>query len=107
MTVNLEALKPALKTQSPIEYNVKAVLLFFTYRLTIKYFRSHRGHVTAVSLVYNIWHVSIWNMSFTKKTGGKALDALQNLPRITLANLRPEPGAKKAVSYIAFFNISS
>uniref|UniRef100_A0A3Q2QKI7 Large ribosomal subunit protein uL15m n=1 Tax=Fundulus heteroclitus TaxID=8078 RepID=A0A3Q2QKI7_FUNHE len=35
-------------------------------------------------------------MSFTKKTGGKALDVLQNLPRITLANLRPEPGAKKA-----------
>lgn len=37
-------------------------------------------------------------MSFTKKTGGKALDALQNLPRITLANLRPEPGSKKLVS---------
>uniref|UniRef100_A0A3Q0SHD1 Uncharacterized protein n=1 Tax=Amphilophus citrinellus TaxID=61819 RepID=A0A3Q0SHD1_AMPCI len=30
---------------------------------------------------------------------GKALDVLQNLPRITLANLRPEPGAKKAVSF--------
>lgn len=42
-------------------------------------------------------------MSFTKKPGGKALDALQNLPRITLANLRPEPGAKKPVS----FNVSS
>lgn len=37
-------------------------------------------------------------MSFTKKPGGKALDALQNLPRITLANLRPEPGSKKLVS---------
>ncbi|XP_045558142.1 39S ribosomal protein L15, mitochondrial isoform X2 [Salmo salar] len=35
-------------------------------------------------------------MSFTKKPGGKALDILQNLPRITLANLRPEPGTKKA-----------
>ncbi|XP_037550426.1 39S ribosomal protein L15, mitochondrial [Nematolebias whitei] len=34
-------------------------------------------------------------MSCTKKTGGKALDVLQNLPRITLANLRPEPGSKK------------
>ncbi|KAM6977632.1 large ribosomal subunit protein uL15m [Aplochiton taeniatus] len=35
-------------------------------------------------------------MSLTKKTGGKALDILQNLPRITLANLRPEPGSKHA-----------
>ncbi|KAG7231167.1 hypothetical protein INR49_011998 [Caranx melampygus] len=34
-------------------------------------------------------------MSFPKKPGGKALDALQNLPRITLANLRPEPGSKQ------------
>ncbi|XP_071382181.1 large ribosomal subunit protein uL15m isoform X1 [Centroberyx affinis] len=34
-------------------------------------------------------------MSFTKKPGGKALDVLQNLPRITLANLRPEPGSRK------------
>lgn len=37
-------------------------------------------------------------MSFTRKPGGKALDILQNLPRISLANLRPEPGTKKAVS---------
>lgn len=37
-------------------------------------------------------------MSFPKKPGGKALDALQNLPRITLANLRPEPGSKKLAS---------
>lgn len=37
-------------------------------------------------------------MPFTKKPGVKALDALQNLPRITLANLRPEPGARKPVS---------
>lgn len=35
-------------------------------------------------------------MSLTKKTGGKALDIVQNLPRITLANLRPEPGSKHA-----------
>uniref|UniRef100_A0A1A8SPV3 Large ribosomal subunit protein uL15m n=1 Tax=Nothobranchius rachovii TaxID=451742 RepID=A0A1A8SPV3_9TELE len=34
-------------------------------------------------------------MSVTKKTGSKALDVLQNLPRITLANLRPEPGSWK------------
>lgn len=34
-------------------------------------------------------------MSFPKKPGGKALDVLQDLPRITLANLRPEPGARK------------
>lgn len=46
-------------------------------------------------------------MSFTKKTGSKALDALQNLPRITLANLRPEPGAKKAVSSIMLVSIAS
>lgn len=35
-------------------------------------------------------------MSFPKKPGGKALDVLQTLPRITLANLRPEPGSRKA-----------
>uniref|UniRef100_G3NK52 Large ribosomal subunit protein uL15m n=1 Tax=Gasterosteus aculeatus TaxID=69293 RepID=G3NK52_GASAC len=35
-------------------------------------------------------------MSFPKKTASKALGILQNLPRISLANLRPEPGAKKA-----------
>lgn len=46
-------------------------------------------------------------MSFTKKSGSKALDALQNLPRITLANLRPEPGAKKAVSALALVNVTS
>ncbi|XP_059900619.1 large ribosomal subunit protein uL15m [Gadus macrocephalus] len=34
-------------------------------------------------------------MSLIKKPGGKALDVLQNLPRITLANLRPEPGSKQ------------
>ncbi|XP_029313439.1 large ribosomal subunit protein uL15m [Cottoperca gobio] len=34
-------------------------------------------------------------MSFPKKPGGKALEVLQTLPRITLANLRPEPGATK------------
>lgn len=32
-------------------------------------------------------------MPVPRKPGGKALDALQNLPRITLANLRPEPGS--------------
>lgn len=32
-------------------------------------------------------------MSFPKKPGGKAIDVLQTLPRITLANLRPEPGS--------------
>lgn len=41
-------------------------------------------------------------MSFPKKPG-KALDILKNLPRITLANLRPEPGSIKAVS----FNVQS
>lgn len=44
-------------------------------------------------------------MSFTKKTGGKALDALQNLPRITLANLRPEPGSKKLVSLTSLMSL--
>ncbi|XP_077410606.1 large ribosomal subunit protein uL15m [Vanacampus margaritifer] len=34
-------------------------------------------------------------MSFPHKTGGKAFEALRNLPRISLANLRPEPGATK------------
>ncbi|XP_077365502.1 large ribosomal subunit protein uL15m [Festucalex cinctus] len=34
-------------------------------------------------------------MSFPRKTGGKAFEALRNLPRISLANLRPEPGATK------------
>ncbi|CAK6976749.1 S ribosomal protein L15%2C mitochondrial [Scomber scombrus] len=34
-------------------------------------------------------------MSFPKKPGGKALDVLKTLPRISLANLRPEPGATK------------
>ncbi|XP_076147404.1 large ribosomal subunit protein uL15m [Alosa pseudoharengus] len=34
-------------------------------------------------------------MSVSKTTGGKSLDILKNLPRITLANLRPNPGAKK------------
>ncbi|TMS09284.1 39S ribosomal protein L15, mitochondrial [Larimichthys crocea] len=34
-------------------------------------------------------------MSVPKKPGGKALEVLQNLPRITLANLRPEPGSKQ------------
>lgn len=34
-------------------------------------------------------------MSFPKKPGGKALEILQNLPRITLANIRAEPGTKK------------
>ncbi|KAM8823697.1 large ribosomal subunit protein uL15m [Spinachia spinachia] len=34
-------------------------------------------------------------MSFHKKNTSKALDVLRNLPRISLANLRPEPGAKK------------
>lgn len=41
-------------------------------------------------------------MSFPKKPGGKALDVLQSLPRISLANLRPEPGATKAVR-VSFF----
>lgn len=35
-------------------------------------------------------------MSVSKNTGGKGLDLLRNLPRISLANLRPNPGAKKA-----------
>ncbi|XP_053715728.1 39S ribosomal protein L15, mitochondrial [Synchiropus splendidus] len=35
-------------------------------------------------------------MSFPKRPGGKALDVLQTLPRITLANLRPEPGARQS-----------
>lgn len=34
-------------------------------------------------------------MSLTKKTAGKTIDIVKNLPRITLANLRPNPGAKK------------
>lgn len=34
-------------------------------------------------------------MSVPHKPGAKALGVLQNLPRITLANLRPEPGSKK------------
>ncbi|KAM7390284.1 hypothetical protein PAMA_008453 [Pampus argenteus] len=34
-------------------------------------------------------------MSFPKKPGGKSLDVLKTLPRISLANLRPEPGARK------------
>ncbi|XP_028822475.1 large ribosomal subunit protein uL15m [Denticeps clupeoides] len=33
-------------------------------------------------------------MSASKATGGKSLDILKNLPRITLANLRPNPGSK-------------
>lgn len=36
-------------------------------------------------------------MSVPRKPGGKALDVLQNLPRITLGNLRPEPGSKTTV----------
>lgn len=42
-------------------------------------------------------------MSFPKKPGGKAIDVLQTLPRITLANLRPEPGSKQEVSVIVPF----
>lgn len=34
-------------------------------------------------------------MSATKTTGGKTIDIIKNLPRITLANLRPNPGATK------------
>ncbi|XP_048867077.1 39S ribosomal protein L15, mitochondrial [Brienomyrus brachyistius] len=34
-------------------------------------------------------------MSTSKTTGGKAIDILRNLPRISLANLRPNPGARK------------
>nr|XP_023694661.1 39S ribosomal protein L15, mitochondrial [Paramormyrops kingsleyae] len=34
-------------------------------------------------------------MSASKTTGGKAIDILRNLPRISLANLRPNPGARK------------
>uniref|UniRef100_A0A1A8HA36 Large ribosomal subunit protein uL15m n=1 Tax=Nothobranchius korthausae TaxID=1143690 RepID=A0A1A8HA36_9TELE len=34
-------------------------------------------------------------MSVTKKAGSKALEMLRNLPRITLGNLRPEPGSCK------------
>ncbi|XP_052004249.1 39S ribosomal protein L15, mitochondrial [Xyrauchen texanus] len=35
-------------------------------------------------------------MSVSKTTGGKTVNIVKNLPRITLANLRPNPGAKKA-----------
>lgn len=35
-------------------------------------------------------------MAVSKVPGGKALDILKTLPKITLANLRPNPGAKKA-----------
>lgn len=41
-------------------------------------------------------------MSFTKNPSGKALEALQKLPRISLKNLRPEPGSKKAVGWNSF-----
>ncbi|XP_077480030.1 large ribosomal subunit protein uL15m [Stigmatopora argus] len=34
-------------------------------------------------------------MSFPNKTSGKALEALRNLPRLSLLNLRPEPGSQK------------
>ncbi|KAK7169668.1 hypothetical protein R3I94_000033 [Phoxinus phoxinus] len=34
-------------------------------------------------------------MSVSKTTAGKTIDIVKNLPRITLANLRPNPGAKK------------
>ncbi|KAM9774550.1 large ribosomal subunit protein uL15m [Syngnathus typhle] len=34
-------------------------------------------------------------MSFPTKSGSKAFEALRNLPRLSLANLRPEPGATK------------
>lgn len=33
-------------------------------------------------------------MSVSKTTGGKSIDIVKNLPRITLANLRPNPGAR-------------
>lgn len=33
-------------------------------------------------------------MSLIKKPGGKTIEIVKNLPRITLANLRPNPGAK-------------
>lgn len=99
LTLNREVPKSALKTNH-IDCKVKTVLLFFIHNFVL----SSTSGVTSVTWLLcpwfgNLWHVSVWNMSFTKKTGSKALDALQNLPRITLANLRPEPGAKKAVSY--------
>ncbi|KPP73211.1 39S ribosomal protein L15, mitochondrial-like [Scleropages formosus] len=34
-------------------------------------------------------------MSASKTTAGKAIDILRNLPRVNLANLRPNPGARK------------
>ncbi|XP_056128319.1 39S ribosomal protein L15, mitochondrial [Rhinichthys klamathensis goyatoka] len=34
-------------------------------------------------------------MSVSKTTAGKTIDIVKNLPRVTLANLRPNPGAKK------------
>lgn len=34
-------------------------------------------------------------MSVSRTTAGKTIDIVKNLPRITLANLRPNPGAKK------------
>lgn len=58
--------------------------------------------VTWLMCPWSLWVPDMWansTMSFPKKPGGKALDALQNLPRITLANLRPEPGSKKAASW--------
>ncbi len=41
-------------------------------------------------------------MSLTKTTAAKTIDIVKNLPRITLANLRPNPGAKKDVSSFIF-----
>lgn len=55
----------------------------------------------------SVWHVSYWIMSFPKKPGGKALDILQNLPRITLANLRPEPGSRKEVLFVFIYYLNA
>lgn len=45
-------------------------------------------------------------MSLIKKTGGKTIEIVKNLPRITLANLRPNPGAKilVSISYVKCYN---
>lgn len=88
--------------ENPKRFGDQQLVNLYTLDCRAFIFQVHANtsvHVTYMSLVlYPHWHVSKRNMSFTKKTGNKALDALQNLPRITLANLRPEPGAKKPVS---------
>lgn len=78
------------------------VFILIRCRMYMKYFRSTQSRdfcVLGSSRSESLTCEHISTMSFPKKPGGKALDALQNLPRITLANLRPEPGSKKAASW--------